>query len=148
MIAIPILQLLNVLNVAVADWLNVANEVHLGQTDIPINRDTTIAELEAVGNEADFAGYAAKTDLVFSAAVVDNDGNPKVIATETCMFAPTDGTKPQQIFHYWVTNAAGDLLFCERFPDDNPQFANDVPDVVAFTPAFGLPEYPSAAISG
>jgi hypothetical protein len=87
--------------------------VHLGKTDMTVDRNTTKTELTAT--EADYTGYAAETVTWLAPSLAD-DGNIEVIGT-VGEFRPTDDVVDNAIYTLWVLSAdtGTPLCFAARF---------------------------------
>lgn len=90
-----------------------AATVHLGKTNITVDRTTTKADLTAT--EANYTGYAAEAVTWLAPSVAD-DGGVEVVGI-VGEFRPTDAVVDNAIYTLWVLSAVTGtpLCFCARF---------------------------------
>ncbi len=89
--------------------------VGLTKTQIPLDADTTIEDLEAV--EADYTGYARKA-ITWLAATVSDTGDVELVGTVPA-FAPTDDDVPNTIYALFVYATLPAELLCLVAEFDN-----------------------------
>jgi hypothetical protein len=91
--------------------------VHLGKSNMTIDRNTTKADLTAT--EANYTGYAAEAVTWLAPSLAD-DGNIEVVGT-VGEFRPTDAVVDNAIYTLWVLSATTGtpLCFAALF-DDGP----------------------------
>jgi hypothetical protein len=94
---------------AITTALLTAAKIKLFQNDVNPNPNTVIGDL----TEATFSGYLAAT-ATWGATFLNSDGKAEADAPSH-MFARAAGATSNDIFGYWVEDAAGNLLFAERF---------------------------------
>jgi len=82
----------------------------LFNNDAPINASTTLAML----NTATFSGYSHGT-LSGRSVAGSLDAFSRAYATWNPLTWTKSGATGNTIYGYWVINAAGDLLWCEKF---------------------------------
>lgn len=98
-------------SVAAIGALNAAH-LHLFQSNVACNRNTTLAALLAA--EATFAGYAAQV-ITWQTPSVADAGEVEVIGTVP-LFRPTNSTTPNSIWGLYITDSANaKLYFCATF---------------------------------
>lgn len=107
--------------------------VRLFKNDITPDRTTVLADL----TEADFAGYAASSAVVWGAVFSDENDAANVVGGSKQFQASGPVSPAQQIYGYYVTNAAGDTLYwAERF--DQPKEVNGAEDAIIVVPGLKL----------
>jgi hypothetical protein len=139
-------------NEAEVNWLKLAvNDiagtqawrVHLYQTDVDIDEDTTLAILSA--EEADYSGYPSQGETFTWNTPAANGGTGKaeVTSADNVEFAHDGGATPNDCYGYYITqgDSSDYLLGCERF-SDAPRVMNSVEDVFTISPALTLRQEP------
>jgi len=104
--------------------------VHLGQTNITVDRNTTRAEM--IADEATFTGYAAEVATWLAPSIAD-DGEVEVVGI-VGEFRPTGTTIQNSIYTMFVLSAAGGtpLCFVGRF-DNAPIGMGETTDSIVVT---------------
>lgn len=106
--------------------------VKLFTADIVPNRNTLLAAL----TPATFTGYAASTAVAWGVPITDEDGATTITAASK-QFSCTDDVVTEDIWGWFLTDAAGTKLLCsQRF--DNKVIINGAGDGVVVLPVFGL----------
>jgi hypothetical protein len=82
-------------------------KVHLTKAPLPLDDTTTLAALTAI--ESDYMTYSAKV-VTWGTVTTADDGTTEVIGTVP-HFEPTDSTKPQSVYHIFLTDGADTTLF-------------------------------------
>jgi len=90
-----------------------AATVHLGQTNMTVDRNTTKAEMTAA--EATYSGYAAET-ITWLAPSIGSDGEVEVVGI-VGEFRPTSSVITNSIYTAYILSAVGGtpLCFVARF---------------------------------
>lgn len=104
--------------------------LHLYQNDFVPARDSVPADF----TEADFDGYAAGAAISWNAPITNIQGDAEVTGPMNS-FVATGDTTPNEIFGYYVLDAAGTgLLWAERF--DNSVSIVETGQGIAVVPRF------------
>jgi len=139
-------------NEAEVTWLKTAfaelgvnwHNLHLYQTDLTLDEDTELVDLEAV--EADFSGYSAPI-FGWTGVVADGGtGKAKNVSADNVEFAHNGGGTSNDIYGYFITlkySSVDYLLCCERF-SDAPRVMDTDTDSFTVTPTITLSQEPEA----
>lgn len=109
----------------------------LTKAPLPLNEDTTYANVDDAAHKANFDGYA-RHNIDWSDPYIAEDGQIECLGTTTA-FRPTGDTVPNDIIACTVTNAANDELLFIGNIDGQPVTMNTELDsltlIVRFRPA-------------
>lgn len=112
-------------------------KVRLTQAPVPLNNDTTFAELVAAN--ADYGGYA-QANIDWMEPSIADDGQVEVVGTVP-EFRPANDDTPNDIIGCYISNAANNDAYFVGNLDGQPLPMNDVTDaiilVVRYRPATG-----------
>jgi hypothetical protein len=90
----------------------------LFKTDLSITANTPKADLTAA--EADYEGYTAKTITAWHDPYLDPGGGASIDSGEQIFYYVDAGPHTgNQIYGFWVEDAAGDVVIMGAFIDDN-----------------------------
>lgn len=110
-----------------AAWNASALKMHLYKTNV------TPTTASVVGNftECDFAGYAAQDIITWGAASVTSHVAKITAAANT--FTRSSTGAAQNIYGYFITNAAGSLLYWAELDPSAPRTVTNIGDSVTVT---------------
>src|SRR5262245_30604825 len=75
----------------------------------------TSTSIASAFTPCDFVGYAQSAVIVWLPAFLNTLEQAVTVSQTVVTFRPTDSTKPQVAFGYYITDTAGNLVFAERF---------------------------------
>lgn len=83
-------------------------KLHLGQTNLTIDRNTDLATL--VAQVATFDGYASKV-IVWTGPFLNESGQIEMVGMPAAAWSPSGTVTPNVIYNCWVTNAGASVLY-------------------------------------
>jgi len=84
----------------------------------------------------DFVGYVQPAPITWTPAFLNALEQAVTTSSAVLVYRPTDATKPQVAFGYYVTDGSGNLVFAERFASSVP--LNDIQQSVHLVPTFAF----------
>lgn len=81
----------------------------LFKNNVALSPDMVVGAFE----EADFAGYAVPTEVVWGTPYIDDDNNAVMVGDQKT-FVATGDTPVNTIYGYYITTTAGVLKYAER----------------------------------
>jgi hypothetical protein len=127
------LQLLELADIAAGSLMGV--KLHLYQNNLVFNPDTVVlADLV----EATFATYAAVV-LTWDTPSVSDDGHPE-IHSDRVTWRPTSSATPNDIYGYYITDAASAVLLAGGTFENGPLPMHSTLDAILTTIVYRLGE--------
>lgn len=105
--------------------------MHLYQNDYTPTTTDTLANY----TEATYDGYAAQV-MVWASATIPTPGSGALTTWIPLLWTPTGSITPNDIYGYYVTDAAGTLMWAERAPSP-PVALNSMLTTLPITPRYG-----------
>ena len=108
-VIVPDIAELELLDILVLSWGDTL-VLKLYRNDLTPGPATELGDF----NDANYSGYAAQEPENWTAPVDDGTGRA-ISEADTLTFTHNGGGVANNVYGYYVVNAGGDLLWCERF---------------------------------
>jgi hypothetical protein len=110
-----------------AAWNATALKIHLYKTNVTPTTSSVVGDF----TEADFPGYAAQDVITWGAASVA--GHVATITAASNTFTRSTTGAAQNIYGYYVTNAAGTVLYWAELDPAAPRIVTNAGDTISVT---------------